>query len=125
MKKRIIRAISLLLLSVMCAGLLAACVNFDKAERRLEEAGYVVSRYGKGAPEHLVDAVDKDVESSIVATGGPNGESISIIRFKEKEFAEKFYELQKKTNGSKYFMTVERDGRTVIYGWTSAYEVIK
>ena len=125
MKNRVIRAVSFLLLAVACMAVLTACVNFDKAEEKLIEAGYTVVRYGEGAPEHLVDAVDEDVVSSLKATGGPNGEHITIIRFKDKEKAKQFEELEKLAHKTNYFMTVERDGKTVIYGWTTAYNLIK
>lgn len=125
MKKRIIRAVSCFILAAMCVCLLAACVNLDRAEESLREAGYTVVRYGKGAPEHLVDAVDENVKSSLVATGGPNGEQITIIRFKDKDLAKQYEELQKKTYETSYFYTVKRDGKTVIVGWTNAYDLIK
>ena len=125
MKKRMIRLISCFLLAVMCVCLLAACVNLDRAEESLREAGYTVVRYGKGAPEHLVDAVDENVKSSLVATGGPNGEQITIIRFKDKDLAKQYEQLQKKAYETSYFYTVARDGKTVIVGWTNAYDIIK
>ena len=125
MKKRMIRAVSCFLLAAMCVCLLSACVNFNRAEDRLREAGYTVVRYGKGAPDHLKNAVDKDVKSSLVATGGPNGEQITVIRFKDKDLAKQYESLQKKAYETSYFYTVKREGKTVIVGWTSAYEVIK
>ena len=125
MKKRMIRAVSCFILAAMCVCLLAACVNLDRAEESLREAGYTVVRYGKGAPEHLVDAVDENVKSSLVATGGPNGEQITIIRFKDKDLAKQYEQLQKKTYETSYFYTVKRDGKTVIVGWTNAYDLIK
>ena len=125
MKKRMVRLISCVLLGVMCISLLSACVSFDRAEDRLREAGYTVVRYGKGAPDHLVDAVDESVKSSLVATGGPNGEQITIIRFKDKDLAKQYEQLQKKAYETSYFYTVARDGKTVIVGWTNAYDIIK
>lgn len=125
MKKRMIRAVSCFILAAMCVCLLAACVNLDRAEESLREAGYTVVRYGKGAPEHLVDAVDENVKSSLVATGGPNGEQITIIRFKDKDLAKQYEQLQKKAYETSYFYTVARDGKTVIVGWTNAYDLIK
>ena len=125
MKKRMIRAISCLLLAVTCICLLSACVNFDRAEESLREAGYTVVRYGEGAPEHLVDAVDENVKSSLIATGGPNGEQITIIRFKDKDLAKQYESLQKKAYETSYFYTVARDGKTVYVGWTNAYDIVK
>ena len=99
--------------------------NFNRAEKRLLAEGYTVVRYGKGAPEHLVDQVDDRVVASMEATGGPNGERISVIRFKEKSLAKEFESLQKKANETNYFYTVKREGKTVIYGWTTSYKIIK
>lgn len=125
MKNNIKNIISLFLLAVICILTLTACVSLDRAEEKLIEAGYTVVRYGEGAPAHLESAVDENVVSSLKATGGPNGEHITIIRFKDKETAEQFEALEKKYYENSYFMTVKREGKTVIYGWTAAYEVIK
>ena len=125
MKNKMIRLLSLTLLAVLCVMLLSACVSIDRAEEKLLAAGYTVVRYGEGAPEHLADAVDEKVVSSLKATGGPNGEHITVIRFKDKETAEQFEALEKKYYEDSYFMTVKREGKTVIYGWTAAYDLIK
>lgn len=127
MKKWIIGGVALVLLAALIVTLvlLLSGVNFDRAERRLRKEGYTVVRYGKGAPEHLQDAADRDVEASLVATGGPNGEKITLIRFKDRGLAKDFERLEKKANEENYFFTVVREGRTVIFGWTNAYEVIE
>lgn len=125
MKNKMIRLLSLTLLTVICLLTLSACVSFDRAERRLIEAGYNVVRTGEGAPEHLAEPESEDVVSTLKATGGPNGEHITVIRFKDKEKAEVFESLQKKYYEKSYFMTVVREGKTVIYGWTAAYDLIK
>ena len=125
MKNTMMRIVSLLLLAVICSLTLTACVSLDKAEEKLLAAGYTVVRTGEGAPEHLVNEVNEDVVSTLKATGGPNGEHITIIRFKDKEKAEQFEKLEKKHYETSYFMTVKREGKTVIYGWTTAYDVIK
>ena len=125
MKNRATRILAALLLISMCLFLFTACVSLDRAEERLKDAGYTVVRYGKGAPEHLENAVDEDVEATLVATGGPNGEKITLIRFKDKELAKEFEELEKKANEKNYFYTVKREGKVVIFGWTNAYDLIK
>ena len=126
MKKWLIPTIAVVLLIALIVGLviLFGGFNFNRAERRLKEAGYTVIRTGKGAPEYL-QKTEENVEATLTATGGPNGEKITVIRFKDKDMAKTFEELQKKSNESNYFYTVKREGRTVIFGWTTAYEIIK
>ena len=130
-KKEIMRvviptvAVLLLVAIVVSMILIFSGFNFNRAEKRLLAEGYTVVRYGKGAPEHLVDQVDDRVVASMEATGGPNGEKISVIRFKEKSLAKEFESLQKKANETNYFYTVKREGKTVIYGWTTSYKIIK
>ena len=119
------RILSYLLLATLFVLMLASCTNFDKAEERLVEAGYTVVRAGEGAPEHMVDATDEDVEANLNATAGPNGEWVKVVRFKDKELAKTFYEMQLSSYKDKYFMTVERDGKTVIFGWTEAVKLVK
>lgn len=125
--KRCSLYLSLLLIATLLMALLTSCgnVNLDRAEKRLTEAGYTVTRAGEGAPEHLVDKVDKDVEANMKATKTGSGEWVTLIRFQEKDTAKTFYELQKKSYGDKYFMTVLLEGRTVIYGWSTAVEIAK
>ena len=122
--KRLVSYLILLTLALSVLLSLASCTNFDRAEERLVEAGYNVMRGGKGAPEDMVGAVDEDVEANMKATAGPNGEWVTVIRFKEKDLAKEFYDLQAKAYAEKYFMSVKRDGRTVIYGWTAAVELV-
>ena len=119
------RTLSYLLLITLAVLMLSSCTNLDRAESRLRDAGYTVVRAGEGAPEHLVDAVDEDVEANLNATAGPNGEWVKVVRFKDKELAKKFYDLQVASYKDKYFMSVKRDGKTVIFGWTEAVEIVK
>lgn len=123
--KRLVYCVSLLLLTSILLVCMTSCTNLDKAEKRLTEAGYTVMRAGEGAPEDMVDKVDEDVEANLKATAGPNGEWVTVIRFKDEEIAKKFYDLQAKAYAEKYFMTVLRDGRTVIYGWTEGVKLAK
>ena len=119
------RVLSYLLLSTLILLALASCTNFDKSEQRLIEAGYTVVRAGEGAPENMVNATDEKVEANLNATAGPNGEWVKVVRFKDKELAKSFYEMQLTSYKDKYFMTVKRDGKTVIFGWTAAVELVK
>ena len=118
------RILIYLLAATLLALALASCTNFDRVEWRLTEAGYTVVRAGEGAPEHLVSSVDEDVEANLNATG-PNGDWVKIVRFKEKELAKQFYEMQLESYGDNLLITVERDGKTVIFGWTSAVDIAK
>lgn len=126
MKKWLIPVIAVVLLIALTLALILIFgrFNLNRAERRLADAGYTVIRTGKGAPEHL-QKTDEDVVATLSATGGPNGEQITVIRFKDKEVAKSFEELQKKAYESNYFYTVKREGKVVIYGWTNAYDIIK
>ena len=125
--KVLIPAVAALLLVAIAVSLIVILsgFRFDRAEKKLLEEGYTVVRYGKGAPEHLVEQVDENVVASLKATGGPNGEHITVIEFKDKSLAKEFTELQEKANETNYFYTVKRSGKTVIYGWTTAYKIIK
>ena len=125
MKTKSIRVISLLLLSVMLSLLLVSCTNLDSAAKKLADAGYTVTRLGEGANGVYADAADEDVAATVSATAGPNGEWLTIIKFHDKNVAEEFYRLQKNAYKTSYFMTVKLDGHTVIYGWTTAYDLIK
>ena len=125
--KLLIPTLAVLLLIAIVVSLIVifSRFNFDRAEKRLLEEGYTVMRYGKGAPAHLVDQVHEDVVASLEATGGPNGEKITVIQFKSKDVAKEFTELQRTANEKNYFYNVDRSGKTVIYGWTTAYNIIK
>ena len=127
-KRWIVISVAALLAIALVVGLvliLGGQTNLDSAAKKLADAGYTVTRLGEGADGVYADAADEDVAATVSATAGPNGEWLTIIKFHDKNVAEEFYRLQRNAYETSYFMTVKLDGHTVIYGWTTAYNLIK
>ena len=127
-KRWIVISVAALLAIALVVGIvliLGGQTNLDSAAKKLADAGYTVTRLGEGAEGVYADAADEDVAATVSATAGPNGEWLTIIKFHDKNVAEEFYRLQRNAYETSYFMTVKLDGHTVIYGWTTAYNLIK
>lgn len=98
-----------------------AATRMDRAERRLRDAGFIVTHTVEG-DEGLFD-LHEDLSERVEGMGGPKGEVLTVLKFKEKEKAEEYYDLIKKD----YTMTriAVLKGRYVYYGTKTAYELVK
>ena len=128
-KKRKERILLIVAASVVLLGILAAILvptvrasrRLDRAERILKEAGYsVVYRSGEGAER---PTGNPDVLGRVEGKGGPKGEFITLIKFRDKEIAKTYYNAVK----DEYTMTQTAVllGQYVYYGTGTAYELIK
>ena len=118
--KNFIKNLSLALVVAFVGVILCACVpsNIEKAQAKMEEAGYVVI------------ALDKDFEEAegllggLIATKGDivNGyETISALLFEDKDTAKKFYEKWISSEESTDEDTiVKQDGKWVYAGTEKA-----
>ena len=116
--------VGLLLLGTVAAIVIPTVRNanrMDRAERRLEEAGFLVLRTVEGDGSAL--PLDADLAERIEGRGGPNGEVLTILKFKEKEKAETYYNVIK----DNYTLTqiAVLDGQYVYHGTRTAYELVK
>jgi hypothetical protein len=116
--------VGLLLLGTVAAIVIPTVRNanrMDRAERRLEEAGFLVLRTVEGDGSAL--PLDEDLSERIEGRGGPNGEFLKIFKFKDKEKAEAYYEVIK----DEYTLTrtAVLKGKYVYCGTRTAYELVK
>ena len=95
--------------------------RMDRAERLLEEAGFLVLRTVEGDESAI--KLDEDLAERVEGRGGPKGEVLTVLKFKEKEKAEAFYEAIK----GEYTLTrtAVLRGKYVYYGTKTAYELVK
>ena len=90
--KKILKSLCIALVAVVTGFAITACKpsNIEKAEAKMEKAGYTVMAY---------DSVKKEdgFVGGFIAMDIKGGESILAILFESKEDAEKYAELNKKT----------------------------
>ena len=114
-----------LLIAGVLAGVLIPTVRnatrMDRAARRLEKAGYIVLHTEEGDDSIL--PLHEDLAERVEGKGGPNGEYLTVLKFKDKEKAAHYYEVIK----DDYTMTrtAVLKGRYVYYGTRVAYELVK
>ena len=90
--KKILKSLCIALVAVVTGFAITACKpsNIEKAEAKMEKAGYTVMAY---------DSVKKEdgFVGGFIAMDIKAGQSILAILFESKEDAEKYAELNKKT----------------------------
>ncbi len=116
--------VGLLVVCILAAVVIPTVRNatrMDRAESRLKEAGYLVlrTREGDGSSFEL----NGDLSDRVEGRGGPKGEVMTVLKFKDREKAEAYYQAIK----DEYTMTrtAVLKGRYVYYGTRTAYELIK
>ena len=117
----LISVLTVIILAAILIPTVRGATRLDRAERKLTRGDYIVQRIeaGDGSPIEL----DADLEARVTGLGGPNGEYIYVMKFKEKAEAESFYEAIK----DQYTLTQTAaiHGRYVYYGTRTTYEMIK
>lgn len=119
--KKLLKSLSLGLVVAFMGVILCACVpsNLEKAEARMEEAGYTVISLGEDSDEA------EGLVGGIIATKGDlvNGfETISAMLFDSKDSAKKFYEKWIAEEEKKEDTIVKQSGKWVYAGTETAVE---
>ncbi len=128
-KARRDRITFIIVVAVLLLGILAAILiptvrgnrRLDRAERILKEEGFnYVIRSGEGTS---VPTGNDDVLGKVEGKGGPKGEFITLIKFRDEEIAKLFYNAAK----DQYTLTLTavQEGQYVYYGTRLTYELIK
>ena len=125
-RDRIILIVSaaLLLLAILAAILIPMARHNNRlarAERILKEEGYnYVTRTGEGTD---ISTGNNDVLGRVDGQGGPKGEFITLVKFRDEEIAKLFYDALK----DEYTLTLTavQEGQYVYYGTRLTYELIK
>lgn len=116
--KKAFKFLSLALMAIFTGALLTACVpsNVEKAEEKMEEAGYLVIDYSKS----------DDAEGCIgglLATKILDGEGLIAILFDSKDNAKDYYESL--TDKNTEYGNFLQDGKWVYAGTDGAIETFK
>ena len=115
--KKLLKGLALSLVVAFVGVILCACVpsNLEKAEARMEEAGYTVITIGEDAEEA------EGLIGGIIATKGDlvNGfETISAMLFDSKDSAKKFYEKWISSEEKKDDDTIVKQSGKWVYAGT-------
>ena len=127
-KKKRDRIILIVTSAVLLLGILAAILvptvrhnrRLDRAERILLDAGYKVTRTGEGTS---FTTGNEKVLGRVEGSGGPKGEFITLIKFRDKETAELYHKAIK--GDYTLTLTAVQEGQYVYFGTRLAYEAIK
>ena len=113
--KKILKSICIALVAVVTGFAITACKpsNIEKAEAKMEKAGYTVLAYDSVSADGFV--------GGFIAMDIKGGESILAILFESKEEAEKYAELNKKTE----YGEAKVEGKWFYAGSEGAIEAFK
>lgn len=127
MKKKIIAIVAILALVAILGTVLVACNNEKDFRKRLQEAGYELM--SKDNMERMMSETPEDnedwdsiewivggVKFSLLSIATENYDMVLVVKFKNNDKAQEFYEEMQKNNDEEDNLIVERQGKIVFYG---------
>ncbi len=123
--KKFTTMVALLMVMVMSAVLLTACfVDIDKAEEKLEEAGYLVVVIGDGETE--TDSDYEGVVRMLTATDISlsnllNANSVTILQFTDKDTRD---EVLAEIDGKVSSYVYKTSGMYIVFGTEEAVDIV-
>ncbi len=119
------RIIALVCLAALLAVALVSCgPNFDSMKKKLEKEGYLVVML-EGDQLEALGGEAGDVKAALSATKLADGETVSVVEFKNADAAKKAEEEGKAAAELIDGYTCVRKGNTVYAGTEAAVKLVK